>query len=499
MFEFQKTKVYQEAIKLIADLTDNLDREHNPILCKKIEEESFSITSNLAKGLLNINSGNENSYMNKCTESMMGLSALIDVAKEYKELNPKQITKLSKALASLKDHLSNFKKRQKRILILSGTVGQGHMSAANAIKDAIHHCYGYDYTVEIVDIMELISSTMNSITKTYYDSTTKYAPSLYKLWHENAGKNNQVMKLLNQVTYPFALTKIKKLLEDKKPDIIVSTFPIWDYIVADIWKKSRKDAKLISVITDSIKIHNVYTLGEIDFHIVANKESKQTLLNMDVNENKIKVLGFPVKLAFQKTINREDVLTSLGLNPKKLTVLFLPTAQSYRKNQQIVQTIIKDKRNPNIIIITGRDSKNKPRLEKLTENTNAKVIGWTEKMAEFIKASDLIVTKAGGATTMECIAAQKPMVITSIIPGPEEGNVEFIKTYNLGRVSESMESFAEDFNYVASNLKMFAKNLKEASNPDASIKIAEFINDLLEAESYEAPIYRREIEIKTLS
>jgi processive 1,2-diacylglycerol beta-glucosyltransferase len=110
---------------------------------------------------------------------------------------------------------------------------------------------------------------------------------------------------------------------------------------------------------------------------------------------------------------------------------------------------------------------------------NIRIIGWTDQMPEFMKNCDLVVTKAGGATVMECIAAKKPMIITQIIPGQEMGNAELIKLHNLGIIQKSAKmTITECIEYTKTNQKTFQKNLQKISNPLASLKIAEFINDL---------------------
>ena len=102
-------------------------------------------------------------------------------------------------------------------------------------------------------------------------------------------------------------------------------------------------------------------------------------------------------------------------------------------------------------------------------------------MPEFIKAADIVVTKAGGATVMECIAAEKPMVITSTIPGQEEGNAELIKRHQLGIVpASSAMGISESIEFIRRNYPLFQRNLKKHSKPDAAIKIAEFISNLLQ-------------------
>lgn len=482
MLPFQKTTIYQETLNTLNEVLQQYTRNHNPHLSNKLQEEAFTITTNLAKAFNNLKE-EENPHFKKSIESIVGMIALMDLDQEEKTTISPVRRELTDKLYNLQLDISKFKTKQKKILILSAKVGQGHMTAAHSVADAIHNKYGYDYDVEIVDFMELLSSIINVVTKTYYENSVKFAPSMYKFLFESSDRNSQIVKILNQVNYPFVLTKIKKFFEEKQPDLLISTFPIWNYLAAEIWKKYNKDAKFISIITDSITIHSSWTLADTDYHIVANDDTKAVIEKMGVKSEKIKTLGFPIPLKFLEKNEKKNILSTLDLDPKKQTILFLPTSQGPRKNQRITKEILGYSENQNLIIITGRDSKNKPRLEKLTEGrSNVRVIGWTDKMPEFIQAADIVVTKAGGATIQECIAAQKPMVITSVIPGQEQGNAQLIKRYHLGIVAAARDNIAEHIDFINKNRAMFERNLKKNSNPQASLEIAEFIHDLLEKE-----------------
>ena len=482
MLPFQKTTVYKKALETLQKVLHEYTKQDYTHLAKKLKEEAFEVNTKLAKAFSKFKK-DEQMQLKSSIEGVVSMIALLDLSQQKKGAISPVKRELVDKLRGLQSDIENFKKTQKKILILSAKMGHGHMTASAAIEEAIQEKYGYDYDVEIIDFVELLSATMNAFSKKYYESSVKFAPNMYKLLYESSNKNVQLVKLLNQVNYPFVLSKVKKYFEEKSPDLLISTYPIWSYLAADIWKKYNKDAKFMSVVTDSITIHNSWVLADTDHYIVANEDTKQSLINMGEQSEKIKTLGFPVKLDFMETINQKAFLKKLKLNPKKKTILFLPTSQGTRKNQKIVKNIMEFDPHMNVIIITGRDSKNKPKLEKITsDRDNVRVIGWTNKMSDFIKAADIVVTKAGGATVMECIAAAKPMIITSVIPGQEEGNAQLIKKYHLGIVCGSRDNIADHIDYINKNRATFDRYLKKHSNPQAALDIAEFIHELLEAE-----------------
>jgi processive 1,2-diacylglycerol beta-glucosyltransferase len=47
----------------------------------------------------------------------------------------------------------------------------------------------------------------------------------------------------------------------------------------------------------------------------------------------------------------------------------------------------------------------------------------------------VVVSKAGGATTQEAIAARCPMVVNQVVPGQEEGNCELLLRHGAGALA----------------------------------------------------------------
>ncbi len=367
----------------------------------------------------------------------------------------------------------------KKILILSANMGQGHMSAAKSIKEAIEHLYGHRYDVEIVDLMELLSRSINRVSIKTYDSLARRAPIICELIFESWDKQWR-MKMLNRLNYAIVLRKVKKFINVKKPDLVVSTFPVWDYLMRKLLKKYNPDVKFISVITDSIFIHNAWVIGNPDEQIVPNEDTAKSVIKLGLNPKKIRVLGFPVKMDFLKPVDTKTFLKTNELNPDLFTILFLPTAQKPKKNVKIMEELINNFKNCNIIVIAGRDGKIKNKLEEYSLYENVKVIGWTDQMPNYLKSADVVLTKAGGATVMECIAAEKPMIITSTIARQERGNAELVKRYKLGVVENKKKlQITRSIHTIQKSYKMYKKNLKKLSNPKASLNIAKHLVELL--------------------
>lgn len=474
---FPQTSIYQETLELTKEILQLTKQLGNSIASQRLENSALELTEKVAAALQSNHRDELKEAVLTCLDQVFLIYQQIDLLLTLKQISREQHDELSTKIENYAHHLKKFPDHRKKILILSSIMGQGHMSAANAVKEGIENLYGKNYQIDIIDFYNEIGEIFNKAVKSFYEGSTKHLPNFYKYLFETTDTQWPV-KLLNIANYPLNATKIEKLFKSYNPDIVLSTFPIWDYLASLVLKKC--DTKhFLSLVTDSISIHNAWVTGSPEFHIVANEETAISLKKLGVEEDKIKILGFPVKLAFSKPAHRQEFLQQQKLNPDNFTILLLPAGEKAHKTIKIVEEIKKNFPETNLMVICGRSKELYPKLAHFNEEKNIRIIGWTDQMPEFMKNCDLVVTKAGGATVMECIAAEKPMIITQIIPGQEMGNAELIKLHNLGIIQKSAKmTITECIEYTKTNQKTFQKNLQKISNPLSSLKIAEFINDL---------------------
>jgi processive 1,2-diacylglycerol beta-glucosyltransferase len=474
---FPQTSIYQETLQLTKEILQLSKQLDSSIAAGNLENTALQLSGQVGLALQFDHAETLKENLLNCLDQVFLLYQQIDLLFQLQQISAEDHQKFSTKIETFSHRLKKFPDHRKRILILSSIMGQGHMSAANAVKEGIENLYGKNYQIDIIDFYHEIGEIFNKAVKSFYEGSTKHLPNFYKYLFETTDKQWQV-KLLNIANYPLNATKIEKLFKSYNPDIVLSTFPIWDYLASLVLKKC--DTKhFLSLVTDSISIHNAWVTGDVEFHIVANQETAISLKKLGVEEDKIKVLGFPVKLAFSKVSNRQEFWQQLNLQPDNFTMLLLPAGEKAHKTVKMVEEIQKNFPNSNLVVICGRSKELYPKLAHFNLESNIRIIGWTDQMPQFMKNCDLVITKAGGATVMECIAAEKPMIITQIIPGQEMGNAELIKLHNLGIIQKSAKmTITECIEYTKTNQKTFQKNLQKISNPLASLKIAEFINNL---------------------
>jgi processive 1,2-diacylglycerol beta-glucosyltransferase len=78
------------------------------------------------------------------------------------------------------------------------------------------------------------------------------------------------------------------------------------------------------------------------------------------------------------------------------------------------------------------------RLEQLAAGRRIRttILGWTDEVPRLLMTHHVVISKAGGATTQEAIAARCPMLVNQVVPGQEEGNYELLRRRHGTRSSK---------------------------------------------------------------
>jgi UDP-N-acetylglucosamine:LPS N-acetylglucosamine transferase len=109
-------------------------------------------------------------------------------------------------------------------------------------------------------------------------------------------------------------------------------------------------------------------------------------------------------------------------------------------------------------------------------------LGFIENMAEYMVATDILISKAGPGTISESASLSLPIMLTSFLPGQEEGNVDFVINADFGKycdvadptgIAEEVCIWLQDEN----KMKTMSINAKAYGNPHAARDIARCIGE----------------------
>jgi hypothetical protein len=141
-----------------------------------------------------------------------------------------------------------------------------------------------------------------------------------------------------------------------------------------------------------------------------------------------------------------------------------------------------------VVAVCGHNVRLKRRLDRLATTSGGRltVTGFTHNMADLLRCADLVVTKAGPGTIAEATCCGVPLLLTSHIPGQENGNTEFVTGADAGRRVPGVRRLVAEIGRLRDDSAAVA-TMRAASarlgRPAAAAHIAELIADLVQAGS----------------
>ena len=369
--------------------------------------------------------------------------------------------------------------RDKKILYLFSDTGGGHRSAVNALIKTVEEIMGDNAPRQEMTDVFASSNKLISLLANLYAPVIKYCPFLWgALYHVTNNKLSIV--IMDKISDPFVSKKLQELIKEKNPDIIVSVHPVTNHIAAKAMKRINHNVPLLTVVTDPVTFHRVWICPQVDKIVLATEDAKTLCRKYGFGLDNIEVLGFPIDPKFFKTSSpKRELRETIGIAPGKFTVLFMGGGEGGGNIYEFISELNKGNLDIQLIIITGRNHLLKKKLEDNSSKFKfpMKIFGFTDQVADIMGASDLIITKAGPGTIIEAVSKSLPIILTSFLPGQEEGNVEYVLTMQLGDMVKDRKGIVQAVQNIMQpeNYKRRVSALRKENKPNAVYDIAKLI------------------------
>jgi processive 1,2-diacylglycerol beta-glucosyltransferase len=355
----------------------------------------------------------------------------------------------------------------KRILILTAGFGEGHNAAARGVRAGLARV-APKVEVELRDLFPETFGVLNEITRRAYLTLINRWPKSWRYVYDWLDRKKDFDKRFHR--FRGLKKNLGRLLDRLQPDVVVSTFPPYPYLLQQILGDDRH-CKNIAIVTDSITINAIWYRSPADYFVVANEQSAAVVREGGVPAEKIKVFGFPVSPRFADFA--KDRQLPNGTAPRVLYVINAGTSRAPELVRKLLELNIQ------LTVTVGRNEKLRRAVERATGNRKIEIYGWTDEMPRLLCENHVLIGKAGGATVQETIAASCPMIINHVVSGQEEGNAQLIVETNSGAIALSNDdvfaqvqrAFADD----AKQWREWSANISQLSRPRASLDIAEFL------------------------
>jgi processive 1,2-diacylglycerol beta-glucosyltransferase len=363
-----------------------------------------------------------------------------------------------------------------RILILTAGFGEGHNAAARALATACDTLHGPG-TARLVDAFALASPRLNEISRRFYIGMINRTPKLWSsvyAWVDRSAVFPRALAFLQRET-----RLLGRIIAEEKPTVLCSTYPVYAYMLGQLEREGQALPPHFNVVTDSISINSLWWRVACEGWFLPNPDSAEVLRRAGVEAGRLHVAGFPVTPFFSAhAAEFQPPCLAGGATPRVLYIINSGTRHAAETAGRLLAE-------PDLCVTcaVGRDEGLRKKLEALATDAAhpATILGWTDQIPRLLMTHHVVVSKAGGATTQEAIAARCPMIVNQIVPGQEEGNYELLRRHGVGALAETPEAIVHElrraFAHRGRVWSQWRTALSGLARPDAARDIAAHLVD----------------------
>ena len=295
----------------------------------------------------------------------------------------------------------------------------GHLSAAQALQEQLRQG---GHQAETVDLFEYAQPEQAPVMYWWFNVLVTFGGAFYNIYHMLTANNNGESRADN------LLDGLERLLDQYRPDVVVSTHPICSAAVSRYKEENLPALPLVTCVTD-VTSHSEWLHPGTDCYLVASETVRQAFAAKGVDPDTIVVSGIPVSGRFQpahrdRSRRRELLIMGGGLG-------LMPRRDSFYQALNALPGV-------HTTILTGKNDKLFQRLDGRYENIEA--VPFTREVEKYMARAHLMLSKPGGITCFEAIAARLPILAWQPFLQQEQDNADFLVRHGMARIAAKEES-----------------------------------------------------------
>jgi len=359
-----------------------------------------------------------------------------------------------------------------RIIIFYLIRNSGHHAAARALESGIK-LLKPKAEILCMDPLEYMHPRLSATVTFHMLFVVKRAPELWDALYDK--KRAEPLVNLFQALANRATDSLLDVIRRFSPDAIVCTQAYPLALMSAMRRKFHTAIPMFGVVTD-LRVHRFWSQGNHPAYIVPNEEAAHRLVSLGIRRDRIHVIGIPISPTFEANAQfgaerpageHARILVmggSRGMGP------------DYRTIRRLDQT-------PKPFIIDAITGMNRRLANRLVNNRRdfvhpVRIRGFVRNVAPLFARATLLVSKPGGLTCAEAMAAGLPMLIAHPLPGQEQCNTEELVAHGAALHIEKDRDLPAVLTALLDNPEMLAmmrRRALELARPSAARDAARLI------------------------
>lgn len=308
-------------------------------------------------------------------------------------------------------------------LLLYCDTGGGHRTAAFAMADELKR---RGHRITMMDPYVLAGKHTASVVGNGYIKLVQHSPKSFGALYA-MGEAYEKLPVRSPVYWANGklAEAMEHYLQENCFDCIVMTHTFPAQILAHMDMQKHSFVKTLLIATD-YTCTPFFEESSCDYYGIPAPDLKEEFVTRGVPQEKILAYGIPVRREFLEAAGRAEARKALGWSEDQKYILLSGGSMGAGhivKAVAVLEKYLNSHEEYQLTVICGSNQK---LYRQLMDDYNSKarihILGFTDKMPEYVKAADIFITKPGGLSSTEAAVCGIPLIHLSPIPGCETSN-----------------------------------------------------------------------------
>ena len=328
-----------------------------------------------------------------------------------------------------------------KVLLLSCSTGEGHNHCARAVRQALERMGA---ETDFFDMLHLFGSPGPISVEQLLNVISTKAPSLFG-WMYKTGERVSALG----VTSPVYLIntnygrKLCDLINTNGYDAVVCSHLFPMETLTYIRKHWALTARCYGILSDYTCIPFLAET-ELDAWFVPHERVRAECVQAGIPAERLIVTGMPVADAFRAELSRAEARAALEIPETAKCYLIMTGGIGCGDALGLCEKLLRvpDERML-LCVLAGRSQELLDALDRAFHaDPRVCAVPFTDRVSAYMRAADVLLSKAGGISSAEAAVTNVPLVHTMMIPGVETRNAQFFAGLGMSMMADSFDEAA---------------------------------------------------------
>ena len=368
-----------------------------------------------------------------------------------------------------------------RTLILSCNTGAGHNSCAQAIQE-VYQSRGE--TCDVIDALLFISKRASKFISNWHTRIYLHAPKFFNAGYEKVEEKDDLFREGTPV-YKYITSGADRMYDyivTNGYDNVICTHVFPALALTEVLRRHPGLSITTSHVSTDYTCSPCTADSRLDWYFMPSGLLKDEFVRCGIPEDKLIASGMPVRKAFYQLCDKAGAKKTLGIEPSQTHLLMMCGSMGCGPMEEITEVLRSKMGDTDVLSVAC--SKNETLLKKLTKLSadcpNIRILGQIDDVPRLMRGTDLFLTKPGGLSTSEAVAAGLPMVLIDAVAGCEEHNLDYFLRAGMAVTTDTPEKIA-DLALSLAHDEARLSSMRNAMQESTARPAAEVICDWLQA------------------